>query len=204
MIRHEGLRGVCWMIIIVDGYNLLKQLHVGKYIDEDTRMQLIHQLASYQKKRGHEIVLVFDGGINPWPIQEDKLGVCVVYPGINKSADDYIKVYISEFQGQDLLLVSSDRELNHWAGKHDIVSLNSMPFFEIVRDTLAGKDQRAQWKSGMVKTAKNDDPFLDALMEDSTKHMTIKDEDRPRIPGYKPGKEVSKIERMLQKKLEKL
>lgn len=192
------------MIIIIDGYNLLKQLHVGEYIHESVRQQLIRQLSSYKKKTGHSIILVFDGGTASWPIQEKTGNVNIVYPGIKRTADDYIKEYIAEFRGKDLLLVSSDRELNHWAGKHDIVSLNSMPFFDIIQDTLYQQHDQAKKQTRAVKTTSTDDPFLDSLMEDSTKHMTIKDADRPGIQTHKHGKDTSKIERILRKKLEKL
>jgi len=177
---------------------------MGQYIEDKLRQQLIYQLAAYQKKRGHSIILVFDGGTTSWPAQEKNCGVCVVYPGFKKTADEYIKNYITEFHGQDLLLVSSDRELNLWANKYDIVSLDSISFFKILNDTLTGKTTSKQKKTCTVKTTSTEDPFLDALMQDSTKHIPLKDEDRPYTTRTKQGKEIPKIERILRKKLEKL
>lgn len=189
------------MIIIIDGYNLLKQLHVGMYIQEETRQQLLKLFGAYQKKRGHTLIVIFDGGQAFWPIQEEKSGVSVVYAGINKTADDYIKNFITEFYDQDLLLVSSDRELNHWADKHGVVSLNSIPFFQIVKASL---ESNVQYKkpANLVKISGSDDPILDMLMEDST--VIMKDEDMPRNSEHRLNKDISKLERLLRKKLEKL
>ena len=82
------------MIILIDGYNLLKQRNPGIYVEDSVREQFIRLLGAYHKRRGHVMMLIFDGGTHLWPIQENKAGIVVIYAGNGKSADDYIKYYI--------------------------------------------------------------------------------------------------------------
>lgn len=193
------------MIILIDGYNLLKQRDPGAYVEDSARDQLIRSLGAYHKRRGHLMILIFDGGIYPWPVQETKSGVLVIYAGYGTSADDYIKYYIAEHHKDDLLLVSSDRELGLWASRYDIASMDSLPFYDIIVNTLAHHDKHKQKPGAAVKTTASDDPFLDALMEDASTSVASKEEDRlqgdkTRVRGHKE----SKIDRLLRKKIEKL
>ena len=193
------------MIILIDGYNLLKQRDPGIYVEDSARNQLIRSLGAYHKRRGHRIILIFDGGISPWPVQETKAGVLVIYAGHGKSADDYIKYYIAEHHKEDLLLISSDRELGLWASKYDIASMDSLPFYDIIVNTLAHEDTHKQKSGAVVKTTTTEDPFLDALMEDAAAHIHMKEKDRLEpTPGRDKHGCESKIDRLLRKKIEKL
>ena len=120
------------MIILIDGYNLLKQHDPGAYIEESVRERLMRVLGAYHKRRGTLLCLFLMEGPTPWPVQETKDGIVVIYAGYGKSADDYINHYIAEHHKEDLLLVSSDRELGLWASKYDIASMDSLPFYDII------------------------------------------------------------------------
>ncbi len=50
------------MIILIDGYNVLKQVYPSTQISEAQRQQFINQLRSYGKIKQHKVVLVFDAG----------------------------------------------------------------------------------------------------------------------------------------------
>lgn len=193
------------MVILIDGYNLLKQLDPGLYVTEDTRNHLIRLLGAYHKKRGHAIVLIFDGGLVSWPTQELKYGITIVYAGKGKSADDYIKDYISEHVRQDLLLVSSDRELALWANKYEIASIDALPFNGLVRDALYTNEKLNPACNETVKTTTTDDPYLDALMADAAVDVHKKESDRAEsFPNRVRRVRESKIDRLLRKKIEKL
>ena len=201
----KGVQGVSGMIILIDGYNLLKQRNPGIYVEDSVREQFIRLLGAYHKRRGHVMMLIFDGGTHLWPIQENKAGIVVIYAGNGKSADDYIKYYIAEHHKDDLLLVSSDRELGLWASKYDIASINSLPFYDIIIDTLAQQDKHKQKPGAAVKTTETEDPFLDALMKDASTHVASKEQDRPKVGDMRAREHrESKIDRLLRKKIEKL
>ena len=192
------------MIILIDGYNVLKQRDPSIYVEDSARDQFIRSLGAYHKRRGHHIVLIFDGGIYPWPILETKTGIEVIYAGYRKTADDYIKYYIAEHHKEDLLLVSSDRELGLWASKHDIASIDSLSFYDILTEAMADGNYKQKSRS-IVKTTATDDPFLDALMEDASRNMASKEDDRKIVDKTETrGHKESKIDRLLRKKIEKL
>jgi predicted RNA-binding protein with PIN domain len=193
------------MIIIIDGYNLLKQRDAGAYIEDVARDRLIRQLEAYHTKKGHAVFLIFDGGVHSWLAREQKSGVVVIYVGRGKSADDYIKNYISEHYKDDLFLVSSDRELGRWACKHGVVSMDSLLFFDIMLGALVRQDYPKRESGVVVKTTEFVDASLDLLMEQVSmsgydKGDTCKVQNRSVISG----KAESKVERMLRKKIEKL
>ena len=192
------------MIILVDGYNLLKQRDPGAYIEDRARDQFIRLLGAYHKRRGHHIMLIFDGGIASWPVQETNAGIIVVYVGYGKSADDYIKYYIAEHHKEDLLLVSSDRELGLCASKYDIASINSLSFYGIIVDTAVHDDTYKQKAGAAIKTSTTKDPLLDALMQEATARVASKEEDRLVDNTRVRGQKESKIDRLLRKKIEKL
>ena len=124
------------MIIIVDAYNVLKQIAGGALISERERDVFIKMLGLYAKKRGHRLIAVFDGGSCDRPLSEHTHGIQVVYSGFHENADEYIKRSIEKHQQYEVLLVSSDRDLAEWADRHTVESLDSVEFYRVVRHTL--------------------------------------------------------------------
>jgi hypothetical protein len=192
------------MIILIDGYNLLKQRYPGAFIEESIRDQFVWMLGTYHKRRGHLILLIFDGGSYAWPIQEAKAGIIVIYAGSGKSADDFIKQYIAEHHREDLFLVSSDRELGLWASRFDVPSMNSLPFYDIITSGYTDDAKKKMRQGEAIKTTTYVDPDLDALMQEASERLVPKPEDRQIGQKRRSGQQESKIDRLLRKKIEKL
>lgn len=192
------------MIILIDGYNILKQRDSGAYIEEGRRNILIRMLGVYQKRRGHLIMLIFDGGTSAWPVKEIKAGIMVIYAGAGKTADDFIKNYIAEHYTEDLFLVSSDRELGVWASKYDTPSMDAIPFYDIVSNKYSSESRIKVAQGQAVKITAHEDPVLDALMLEASKRVVIKLEDGFQEKKRRSGQQESKIARLLRKKIEKL
>jgi predicted RNA-binding protein with PIN domain len=196
------------MIIVVDAYNLLRSVPpYKKTITDKERAQFIAQLSAYGRRKGHKIVIVFDGGPHEWPFKEQMKRVTVVYSGIHESADDYIKEYIEAHHTQDLLLVSSDSELNRWAEHLNIPSIDSSTFSHLLREELSTKQSTTEKSSEIVKMHYDNDAFdIDELMLQASKIVPQKSEDvasgSKRHHMKQP--DVSKQERALLKKLKKL
>ena len=134
--------------------------------------------------------------------------VTVVYSGIHESADDYIKEYIESHRTQDLLLVSSDAELNRWAERLNIPSIDSPAFYNLLNQELSVKQSVPEKKSEVTKLHHDNDAIdIDALMLQASKIVPQKSED---VVAEKPKRhhtkkhEVSKRERALLKKLNKI
>lgn len=194
------------MIIVVDAYNLLRSVPpYKKNITDKERMHFIAQLSAYGRRKGHKIVIVFDGGPHEWPFKENMKIVTVVYSGIHESADDYIKEYIDAHRTQDLLLVSSDNELNRWAERLNIPSIDSSTFAQLMHQELSTKQVASDKQHEVVKLHDNDMSYIDTLMMEASKLVPQKSED---LISDKKTTDVKhqhkKHERALLKKLKKL
>lgn len=203
-MRNRGLKGA--MIIIVDAYNLLRAIPpYKKTITDQERTQFIAQLGAYGRRKGHKIIIVFDGGPHEWPFKENRKNVQIVYSGLHESADDYIKEFIEAQHAQDLLLVSSDRELNSFAERNNVPSIDVAHFYQLVRQELQAKVVETKKAEVIVKIEHDNNIDIDALMREASKVIPIKSED---FIGQKKSDErqtkLSKHERALLKKLNKL
>jgi predicted RNA-binding protein with PIN domain len=192
------------MLILIDAYNILKQLDPGAFIQDNAKKSLVTMLSAYKNRKGHSIMLVFDGGHSPWPLQEKQKNVVVVYAGQGKSADDYIKSYIAEHSKQDILLVSSDRELALWANKYGIVSMNALSFYAIAKDSIQSLEKSVARSGVTHKTTETQNPILDALMYDTVPDAFYKQEENNNVRRKFNSEKESKIDRLLRKKVEKL
>jgi predicted RNA-binding protein with PIN domain len=193
------------MIIVVDAYNLLRSMPpYKKTITDQERKRFIASLGAYGRRKDHKMVIVFDGGQYEWPSKERINTVLVVYSGIRESADDYIKEYLEAQRAKDVLLVSSDSELNRFAASRSIPSIDSSTFYELVQQELGNSGGSVQKKpQEVVRLAQDNQPEIDLLMEQASKIVPTKSEDIAKsrsVKAVKPGKQ----ERVLLKKLKKL
>jgi predicted RNA-binding protein with PIN domain len=196
------------MIIIVDAYNLLRAVPpYKKTITDSDRAQFIKQLSAYGRRKGHKVVIVFDGGSHEWPFRENMKTVQVVYSGIHQTADDYIKEYVEGHRAKDLLLVTSDAELNRFAARLQIPSIDSSAFHQLLYEELRVKETVMQKKVDVVvKLAHNNNIDIDELMLQASKTVPIKSEDLAPVKKDRDAKktQLGKDERALLKKLNKL
>jgi len=195
------------MIIVVDAYNLLRSVPPYKKTTTDQeRARFISQLSSYGRRKGHKMIIVFDGGPHEWPFRENGKRVTVIYSGIHETADDYIKEYVETHREKDLLLVSSDSELNRWAERHNIPSIDSSSFHGLLyQELLVNNIVHANASDTITKmgTSQFD---IDQLMMEASKTVPIKSEDLAPLAKGRDSKksQSSKNERALIKKLNKL
>ena len=195
------------MIIVVDAYNLLRSVPpYKKTITDKERMHFIAQLTVYGKRKGHKMVIVFDGGPHEWPFKENHKTVTIVYSGMHESADDYIKEYLDAHHAKDLLLVSSDSELNRCAARLGIPSIDSSSFYQLLHQELSLKKTVSEKQSEVIKLSHENSPDIDALMIEASKSIPIKSDDIVPISKKRDANkaQTSKQERALLKKLNKL
>lgn len=151
------------MRIVIDGYNVLKRGGRAQDIDEHAHSNFIAHLTRYAKKKGHSIMVIFDGGPYQWPFTEQIKGVTVVYSGERMSADEYIQEYISKRANSQMLLVTSDRALNEWADNYGVHSLDSHYFASFLYPETSDK---ISVTSQAVKLSSEDNRELDELMKE--------------------------------------
>ncbi len=195
------------MILLIDAYNVLKQVKPSDIVDERERSAFIHELGRYAKMRQHKIILVFDGGPYDRISQERIADVYVIYSGVLESADDYIKRYLKKHKELDILLISSDRELRSTAARYHIESVQAPDFYAMMKDALRSGGQEPDARRGPAqKTSEEQDPELDAIMQEGSKVVPHKVEDVVEVKRSRKGKahKPSKKERKKLKKIKKL
>ena len=189
------------MHIIIDGYNVLKQVVHSGEISPMQRRAFINILGKYGTKKNHRITIVFDGGPDAWPTQEKDHGVTVIYAGIKHSADDLIKRAMKERQ-HNILVVTSDNEIKSAAASYGIVTMNAHEFYLLLNQEI--KPVHTPKKNhGIVKTSQEENPLLDSLMRQDFSMMYKPDEDQMEERRSKSSK-LSKKERAYQQKIKKL
>ena len=194
------------MIIVVDAYNVLKQVITKQEISEKERNNFITQMGRYAKIKQHKMVVVFDGGSYEWVHKGKKNGITVMYSGVNETADDVIKHYLEDHQNKDLLLVSTDREINAVASQFDIPSIDAQDFYILVKHALHEEPEIAIKLGGdAVKIKKGEYTDIDELMQEASEFVPLKEEDvgieiRSRLSSaYTEGKKNKKLLRVLKK-----
>lgn len=188
------------MIIVIDGYNLVKYIRPHGSISDKERRVFVHTLARYGKKKRHKIIIVFDGGLSEWPYKEKIAGVTVLYSGRRASADDVIMQYLEDHHKKDMLLVSSDHELNLFASHHTIVSIGVEEFTLLLKEADKEIGQKEQEVAISFDEAETD---FDMIMEQATQKVPYKEDDKPHKQEISFTR-TAKKDKVLLKKLKKL
>ena len=205
------------MILLVDGYNVVKQALLSEHISSEEKKDFISMLGRYVKRRRHQLILFFDGGDSLYPFREHEHGIEIVHSGYNTCADSVIKDYVLKYKNHDTLLVTSDRELRSYAKKQDVESVNSLFFYDKVKDAL---DEVVHVKKKIMSEVSKmhsdqNDSEIDQLMMQASKNVVDKDfvleqeELKNKPKRHKPQRTASsftkdKKHRKKDKKLERL
>ena len=194
------------MILVIDGYNLLKKLH-GLDVSEVQRSAFVNLMGRYIKKRQHKVMVFFDGGPYYYPSAEKQKGVTVWYSGQNQSADDLIITYAQEHRTREMLVVTLDRELCNKVGESRVETVEPLFFYELVQAVChPEKKSSPQSYADICKLSEDDDEEVDKIMyEAAGMRMPLKDE---RESGQQKqsasGEHASKKEKAYRRYIDKL
>lgn len=199
------------MIIIIDAYNLIKQISGLDFIGERLRQRFIDRLIRYARAKSLEILLVFDGGDG---FQYTKKSVTVFYSGPTESADDLIQELLANFATKALqsqiLLVTCDRELLNVAQDAKIGSLPVVQFYSYLLDFENSRElvKIKQLDQDNYQIYSSSNTELNKLMlseELSFTELEIKElAAKNNHNRQSHGQAVSKRDRQLKKKINKL
>lgn len=195
------------MKLIIDAYNILKQVASNLYITHAERAKFIRQVVAYADKKNIDIVVVFDGAPSDDQSSiEHRHRVTIVYAGHATQADAFIQKYVATYKERELLLVSTDRALCRWVARYHVQSIDALAFYTILQQTQRVESQKQQVDGKSIKFDNNSPLDLDALMEEACQQIEVKDsgeyeDSADRLSrAYTP----SKKERALSKKIKKL
>jgi predicted RNA-binding protein with PIN domain len=115
--------------ILIDGYNLTGVLHKDL---EAARRTLLDALIGYNKKRGHDITVVFDGwgGGSHMETRTAQGGIKIIFSKVAEKADAVIKRILAKKNSAGLVLVTNDRDLVRAAWARDAVPVPSEEFIK--------------------------------------------------------------------------
>jgi len=202
------IKSLCgeFMILLIDAYNVLKQILPAEKIGQRERKEFIDSLGRYAKIRQHKVILVFDGGPYDRPTKERVSGIYVVYAGWSESADDYIKRYLKEHKSLDILLISSDRDLRNTARRCKIESVRSRDFYKTMQVALKEGASKKTKETEVIKTIAGYDEELDKIMREGSKvvHKKVEDFIAHKKSRKSKAQKPSKKERKKIKKIKKL
>ncbi len=194
------------MILVIDGYNLLKKLH-GQDVSEVQRSAFVNLMGRYIKKRQHKVMVFFDGGPYYYPSAEKQKGVTVWYSGQNQSADDLIITYAQEHRNREMLVVTLDRELCNKVGESRVETVEPMFFYERVHAVCnPEKKSGPELHTDIFKLSEDSNEELDKIMyEAAGMRIPLKDE---RESGHQKqsasGEHASKKEKAYRRYVDKL
>jgi predicted RNA-binding protein with PIN domain len=120
------------MHLLVDGHNLIGQVPGIDLADADDEAQLVLLLRGYAtRKRGRQVVVVFDGGVYGHPDQLDGYGVICHFAKSPQDADTQLIRRIKALRRPgEWALVSSDRQVTRVAQDRGVRVIGAREFAE--------------------------------------------------------------------------
>ncbi len=194
------------MIIIIDGYNVLKQLH-GLNVSDMQKSAFVNLLGRYIKKRNHKVIVVFDGGPHRYPDKEKQKGVAVWHSGELQSADDLIIAYAQEHRTKELLVVTLDREICKKVGESRAETVDPFFFYAKIQEVCNPLRLAASSDvTGIYKLSEEENEEVDALMREAAgMKVPLKDEEESAVRKQtSPSSRSSKKERAYLRAIDKL
>jgi predicted RNA-binding protein with PIN domain len=118
------------MHLLVDGHNLIGQISGISLADADDEAQLVMLLRGYAtRKRGRQVVVVFDHGVYGHPQQLNGYGVSCYFAMSPQDADtQLIKRLRALRRPADWALVSSDRQVTRVAKERGVRVIGAREF----------------------------------------------------------------------------
>ena len=128
--------------ILIDGYNLLYQFpELRRRLERNgtqARDMLISYLASYTAQKNLVVRVVFDGDKHIAGLTKVKQGIKVIFSKYTEDADFVIKRMIKKSgRNSDLLVVSSDKEIENYAKSRGIKTILSERFARNIGEELS-------------------------------------------------------------------
>lgn len=195
------------MLIIIDAYNFFKQIDSSGRVTQEFIKTWLLTFQRYITLRSNRVELVFDAGPYWYESIEYYGHLKVLYSGQGKTADAVIKKRLSEYQGKDILLITSDREICHYADELDIISIGSIDFYRIFQEVMARYESYEEQVSGtLYKTSATQSEELDKLMEQGSRGLVKTRVVNDELVEFRisNGKKSSKMDKRLLAKIEKI
>jgi len=128
------------LVYVIDGFNVIHKINQLRN-SNNPHLGLIRYLQAYELtgSRNNRVIIVFDGGPNRDAIREK--GSFEVFFSQDQSADDLIKVKLSQFKRtSEVVVVSDDREIRNAAKKFGARICRTADFLLKVKKQKSNKE----------------------------------------------------------------
>jgi len=207
------------MLLIIDGYNLIKTILKKSHVNCKEINTFIETVIAYITKKQYKAIIVFDG-FNNLDLNYKYHAIINIVYSKNQSADDYIKKYIGNYiknnDKNKTFLITSDQEIKKFAYKLGVESIDSYTFYHKInkdkknnanytKNNTGYKTQKATGQIYKLNNQNNqfeteESKELDALMEEGCKRIVYKEQDyKSEIKNNKTKKNKKKINKILKK-----
>ncbi len=190
------------MILLLDGYNILKQVLTTNSISQMERDAFVRLLGKYGEKKNHKVIIFFDGGPYEKPYDSRLKGVTVWYAGYYMTADDLIIQHAPLYKNKDAALVTGDRELINQTKPYFKTVFEPIFFYNQVKETLQPPISHLP-DTTLIKLSEESNPELDALMEQAASLPIFFKNEKESLETNKQVT-LSKKERAMEKNKKKL
>lgn len=190
------------MILILDGYNILKQVLTSSRVTQTERDAFVRLMGKYAQKKNHKIIIFFDGGPHEKPYESRLNGAYVWYAGTNLTADELIIQHAPSYKNKDAALITSVRDLINRTAFSLKVVFEPLFFYTQVKSAFQSADAISDTIT-IIKTSENTDEELDRLMHEAALLPTLHREDN-KNPLSSKHITPSKKERIFEKNKKKL
>ena len=193
------------MLLVIDGYNLLKFMAQSAMVSPAQKSEFINKLALYALKKEKRILAVFDGGSYHKPEKITHYGIDLVHTGYYMSADTYIKEYIASKNNlNEVIIISSDRELCSHLQALGGACLSVHLFAEALEEEITKQKNRTKKAPKSIKYSDHtSSQELDDLMHDESfyrlPYCEKKDISEHAMQEEKISKKDKKREKLLKK-----
>jgi|SRR5450830_764401 len=123
-------------LLIVDGYNVIKNFYTEKISFADKREKLLRDISGCTYYKNYEIIVVFDSKEQSFDYSEMIGKIKVTYSGYRKNADAIIEnIVISDNSYDKKIVVTSDLELQQvvFGAKNTIRKSSREFYYEITK-----------------------------------------------------------------------
>jgi len=206
------------MIILIDGYNLLKQLFTGhKQILDAQKAIFLRQLSAYKQLKIDttlDIIIVFDGGPSTHATRLIKNGITIIQSGTKQSADDWIIDFTVRNKNKAITVVTLDRALKNATKFNNADSMDVHIFYTLMTGALQTSHVSITYKTDNNLTVYENidlddmiNPYkqhADSLMTEASLFIDKKEETYSLKPRAGNGQSLSKTEKQFVKKIKKL
>jgi len=156
------------MPYLIDGNNLIGYLPSLELKAPESRYELIAKLIVFQKVKKTRVTVVFDGPPDPYIKEEDFKGISfyIFYPEAGQDADAVMEKMISkETDLRRFFVVSSDREIQHFAKSKGAQSLNCDEFNKLLKKAQKKYKKMKEWEKNVEPLSPLEIKFWSKIFE---------------------------------------